>query len=60
MTEAHRVEVSSLTDQLHTQADAAFSKLKEAALDAVNVPRPNLPTEKQLARLHVSDSSGNV
>ncbi len=54
VTDAHRAEVSSLVDQLHTQADSAFSKLKEAALDAVNVPRPELPTDKQLARLHVS------
>ena len=37
--------------QLHSQTDSAFSKLKEAALDAVNVPKPELPTDKQLARL---------
>ena len=38
-------------NKLHSKNDSTFSKLKEAALDAVNVPQVELPTDKQLARL---------
>ena len=53
LAEVHKVEVSSLMNQLHSQTDSTFFKLKEAALDAVNVPCPELPTDKHLARLQV-------
>ena len=50
-TESHKQEVASLMNKLRSKTDSTFSKLKEAALDAVNVPQVELPTDKQLARL---------
>lgn len=50
-TEAHEVEVASLTSKLHSQADSALSRLKEAALEAVNPPRCLHLTDPQLDRL---------
>ena len=50
-TEAHKVEVASLTSKLHSQADLALSRLKEAALEAVNPPRSLHLTDPQLDRL---------
>ena len=50
-TESHKAQVASLTSKLHSQADSALSRLKEAALDAVNPPRPLHLTDSQLDRL---------
>ena len=50
-TESHKHEVASLMSKLRSKTDSTFSKLKEAALDAVNVPQVELPTDEQLARL---------
>ena len=51
VTDAHKAEVASLTARLHSQADSALSRLKEAALEAVNPPRPLHLTDSQLDRL---------
>ena len=51
VTDAHKAEVASLTAKLHSQADSALSRLKEAALEAVNPPRPLHLTDSQLDRL---------
>ena len=50
-TEAHKVEIASLTSKLHSQADSALTQLKEAALEAVNPPQPLHLTDTQLDRL---------
>ena len=50
-TDAHKAQVASLTSRLHSQADSALSRLKEAALEAVNPPRPLHLTDSQLDRL---------
>lgn len=50
-TETHKVQIASLTSKLHSQADSALSRLKEAALEAVNPPRPLHLTDSQLDRL---------
>ena len=50
-TDAHKTEVASLTAKLHLQADSALSRLKEAALEAVNPSRPPHLTDAQLDRL---------
>ena len=49
--DAHKSQVASLTSKLHSEADSAFSRLKEAALEAVNPPRPLHLTDSQLDRL---------
>ncbi|XP_065911878.1 centrosomal protein of 290 kDa-like isoform X3 [Dysidea avara] len=51
LNKAHKEEVQRLMQQIHTQSDNTFTKLKQAALDTVNMPSPQLPTEQQLARL---------
>lgn len=43
--------MTSLTSRLHSQADSALSRLKEAALDAVSTRQPPHPTDSQLDRL---------
>ena len=43
--------MATLTSKLHSQADSALSRLKEAALEAVNPPRPLHLTDSQLDRL---------
>jgi DNA repair exonuclease SbcCD ATPase subunit len=50
-TEAHKAQVASLTSKLHSQADSELSRLKKAALEAVNPPRPLHLTDSQLDRL---------
>lgn len=50
-TDAHKTEVASLTAKLHSQADSALSRLKQAALEAVNPPQPPHLTDAQLDRL---------
>ena len=50
-TEAHKTQVASLTSKLHSQADSELSRLKKAALEAVNPPRPLHLTDSQLDRL---------
>ena len=50
-THAHKAEIASLTSKLHSQADSALSRLKEAALEAINPPRPLHLTDSQLDRL---------
>lgn len=48
---AYRDEAAALREKLNTHADTAFSRLKQAALEAANVPSPVVPTDKQLERL---------
>ena len=49
--DGHRQEAATLREQLNTQADTAFSQLKQAAVEAANVPMPVVPTDRQLERL---------
>lgn len=49
--EVHRQETATLREKLNTQADSAFSRLKQAALEAANIPTPVVPTDRQLERL---------
>ena len=48
---SHREEASVLREKLNSQADSAFSQLKQAALEAANISTPVVPTDKQLERL---------
>lgn len=50
-TETHKVQIASLTSKLHSQADSALSRLKEAALEAMNPPQPLHLTDSQVDRL---------
>ena len=52
MADAHKDEVASLMQKLHTQSDTAFMKLKEVVMEAVDVPPVAMVTEEQLVRLH--------
>jgi cell division septum initiation protein DivIVA len=49
--EGHRQEAAALREKLNTQADSAFSRLKQAALEAANISTPVIPTDRQLERL---------
>ena len=52
-TDAHRSEQTAFLKQLHSQNDSAFSKLKEAAMDASEMKVPELAIgQDQLIRLH--------
>ncbi len=48
---AYRDETAALREKLSKQADSAFSRLKQAALEAANVSTPITPTDRQLERL---------
>ena len=48
---SHREEASALREKLNSQADSAFSQLKQAALEAAKISAPVVPTDKQLERL---------
>ena len=54
----HQVEVSALKEEaatlrlkLNTQADSAFSRLKQVAMEAATISTPEGPTDAQLERL---------
>ena len=48
---AHKEEVATLGKKLDMQTNSTFSRLKEAALEAVNMPQAVVPTNQQLERL---------
>lgn len=47
----HRQEAAALREKLNTQADSAFSRLKQAALEVASISTPVVPTDRQLERL---------
>lgn len=48
---SHREEAAALREKLNSQADSAFSRLKQAALEAASISTPVVPTDSQLQRL---------
>ena len=48
---AYRDETAALREKLSNQADSAFSRMKQAAIEAANVSLPVIPTDRQLERL---------
>ena len=48
---SHREEAAALREKLNSQADSAFSRLKQAALEAASISTPMVPTDRQLERL---------
>ncbi|CAH1800117.1 unnamed protein product [Owenia fusiformis] len=48
----HEAELLAMQEKIHSKQDAAFSKFKQAALNQVQQAQPDLPSNKQLARLN--------
>lgn len=48
---AYKEEAATLRLKLNTQADSAFSRLKQVAMEAATISTPEVPTDAQLGQL---------